>query len=79
MFVCKENYGLITFKEANLFVDPSLAAISAQRSVTEVILHEMSHLVRRILHTLLDKDPAYIWRFAAAAAAAGRSDSDSDL
>jgi len=36
-----ENWGLITFKEATLLVDPKSAAIKDEMNVARVIAHEL--------------------------------------
>ena len=36
-----ENWGLITYRETAILVDPADAAIQAQHDVTVTIVHEM--------------------------------------
>lgn len=38
-----ENWGLITFREVGLLADPINRSISAERLITQVIAHELSH------------------------------------
>lgn len=38
-----ENWGLITFREVGLLADPMNRSISAERLITQVVAHEMSH------------------------------------
>ncbi len=38
-----ENWGLITFREVGLLADPTNRSISAERMITMVIAHELSH------------------------------------
>jgi len=38
-----ENWGLITFREVALFVDPEKSSVPQRRRVAEVVLHELAH------------------------------------
>lgn len=38
-----ENWGLITFRETAIFVDPVKSSIPQKRRVAEVVLHELAH------------------------------------
>ena len=40
-----ENWGLITYREADILVDPADASISVQHDVTVTVVHEMAHQV----------------------------------
>ena len=40
-----ENWGLITYRETDLLVDPQHASLADQRFVANVIAHEMTHQV----------------------------------
>lgn len=40
-----ENWGCITYREADILVDPDMAAVRVQEEVTLTIVHEMGHQV----------------------------------
>ena len=41
-----ENWGLITYRETALLVDPDHASLADVRNVAYIIAHEMTHQVR---------------------------------
>lgn len=46
-----ENWGLTTYRETSLLVDPLMSGMSDKLWVTMVIGHELAHQVRRLLHS----------------------------
>ncbi len=42
-FGAMENWGLITFRETAIFVDPAKSSVPQRRRVAEVVLHELAH------------------------------------
>lgn len=40
-----ENWGLITFRETAMLIDPSTGGISSRQRVAEVVAHEIAHQV----------------------------------
>ena len=49
-----ENWGLITFKEATLLVDPKSAAIKDEMNVARVIAHELGLIFKIKISISLD-------------------------
>ena len=45
-----ENWGLLTYRETALLLDPQHASLKDTRSVANVIAHEMTHQVKHVHH-----------------------------